>query len=68
MLPWINKQLITSPLKEFFASSTSNIPEKKDLQTPSNNKFTPGKSKIGMGTVHISPTKKPVTPRKEFII
>jgi len=67
MLPWINRQLIASPLKEFFVSN-SNIPEKKDLQTPLSNKFTPTKSKIGMGTVHISPTKKQATPRKEFII
>lgn len=59
MLPWINRQFETKSLKP-----QNNNNEQSPNKQASTLKFTPTKSKIGLGSNHVSATKKPSSPKK----
>lgn len=62
MLPWINRQFeakIQQPAANDYTNQHSPV-----KQAP---KFTPTKSKIGLGSNHVSASKKPNSPRKSDI-
>ena len=59
MLPWINRQFETKSLQPH-----NNINESSPTKQALTAKFTPTKSKIGLGSNHVSASKKPSSPKK----